>query len=164
MDKSRYCLYLPGICMHVSPVSTETGKSELHLDVNPFPKGFAFHLLQPPAPHLHPALHSSIPPETTALPTMASASSSALPSPAIENPDGCELAKLICADKAFENTSTSVAASQMRNALNNLADTVTDPEQKKVRFAHDSLHESKLIYPSSSRLRWTTSSRFSADT
>jgi UTP--glucose-1-phosphate uridylyltransferase len=37
-------------------------------------------------------------------------------------------------DKAFENTSTSVAASQMRNALNNLADTVSDPEEKKVRL------------------------------
>ncbi|KAL6252854.1 UTP-glucose-1-phosphate uridylyltransferase [Rhinocladiella similis] len=32
---------------------------------------------------------------------------------------------------AFENTSTNVAASQMRNALNNLADTVTDPAEKK---------------------------------
>merc|ERR1712093_959131 len=32
---------------------------------------------------------------------------------------------------AFENTSTSVAASQMRNALNNLADTVNDPAEKK---------------------------------
>jgi hypothetical protein len=35
-------------------------------------------------------------------------------------------------EKAFENTSTSVAASQMRNALNNLADTVEDPAEKKV--------------------------------
>jgi UTP--glucose-1-phosphate uridylyltransferase len=34
--------------------------------------------------------------------------------------------------QAFENTSTSVAASQMRNALNNLADSVTDPKEKKV--------------------------------
>ncbi|KAK2804493.1 putative UTP--glucose-1-phosphate uridylyltransferase [Emmonsiellopsis sp. PD_5] len=33
--------------------------------------------------------------------------------------------------KAFENASTSVAASQMRNALNALADTVTDPSEKK---------------------------------
>ncbi|KAH8814376.1 putative UTP--glucose-1-phosphate uridylyltransferase [Hyaloscypha sp. PMI_1271] len=33
---------------------------------------------------------------------------------------------------AFENTSTSVAASQMRNALNQLADTVKDPEEKKL--------------------------------
>lgn len=32
---------------------------------------------------------------------------------------------------AFENTSTNVAASQMRNALNNLSDTVKDPEEKK---------------------------------
>ena len=35
-------------------------------------------------------------------------------------------------DQAFENTSTSVAASQMRNALNNLADTVKDPKEKQV--------------------------------
>jgi hypothetical protein len=33
--------------------------------------------------------------------------------------------------QAFENTSTNVAASQMRNALNKLADTVTDPNEKK---------------------------------
>lgn len=33
--------------------------------------------------------------------------------------------------QAFENTSTNVAASQMRNALNNLADTVRDPQEKK---------------------------------
>ncbi|KAF4312720.1 UTP-glucose-1-phosphate uridylyltransferase [Botryosphaeria dothidea] len=32
---------------------------------------------------------------------------------------------------AFENTSTSVAASQMRNALNQLADTVKDPAEKQ---------------------------------
>jgi hypothetical protein len=37
-------------------------------------------------------------------------------------------------DQAFENTSTNVAASQMRNALNKLADTVTNPEEKKVRI------------------------------
>jgi UTP--glucose-1-phosphate uridylyltransferase len=35
--------------------------------------------------------------------------------------------------QAFENTSTNVAASQMRNALNNLIDTVPDPSEKKVR-------------------------------
>ncbi|KEY82611.1 UTP glucose 1 phosphate uridylyltransferase Ugp1 [Aspergillus fumigatus] len=33
--------------------------------------------------------------------------------------------------QAFENASTSVAASQMRNALNALAETVPDPEEKK---------------------------------
>ena len=43
-----------------------------------------------------------------------------------------ETSKLIAIIKAFENTSTSVAASQMRNALNNLADTVEDPAQKKL--------------------------------
>ncbi|KAL7273846.1 UTP-glucose-1-phosphate uridylyltransferase [Rhizina undulata] len=32
---------------------------------------------------------------------------------------------------AFDNTSTSIAASQMRNALNKLADTVADPETKR---------------------------------
>ncbi|EER42967.1 UTP-glucose-1-phosphate uridylyltransferase [Histoplasma capsulatum var. duboisii H88] len=32
---------------------------------------------------------------------------------------------------AFENASTNVAASQMRNALNALADTVTDPKEKQ---------------------------------
>jgi hypothetical protein len=34
--------------------------------------------------------------------------------------------------QAFENTSTNVAAAQMRNSLTNLAESVTDPEQKKV--------------------------------
>ncbi|OAA73236.1 UTP-glucose-1-phosphate uridylyltransferase [Cordyceps fumosorosea ARSEF 2679] len=33
---------------------------------------------------------------------------------------------------AFENTSTNVAAAQMRNALTNLAETVEDPKQKKL--------------------------------
>lgn len=35
--------------------------------------------------------------------------------------------------QAFENTSTNVAAAQMRNALTNLAETVEDPQQKKVQ-------------------------------
>lgn len=34
--------------------------------------------------------------------------------------------------QAFENTSTNVAASQMRNALNKLCDTVTDEKEKQV--------------------------------
>ena len=42
--------------------------------------------------------------------------------------------------QAFENTSTSVAASQMRNALNNLADTVKDPEEKKVSINLEGLN------------------------
>jgi hypothetical protein len=50
------------------------------------------------------------------------------------SPESKALAKseLTSMTKAFENTSTSVAASQMRNVLNNLADTVADPEEKKV--------------------------------
>ncbi|QDS70309.1 putative UTP--glucose-1-phosphate uridylyltransferase [Venturia effusa] len=36
---------------------------------------------------------------------------------------------------AFENTSTNVAASQMRNALNSLVDTVKDPQEKKLMEA-----------------------------
>ncbi|KAK7687469.1 UTP-glucose-1-phosphate uridylyltransferase [Cerrena zonata] len=37
---------------------------------------------------------------------------------------------------AFDNTATTVAASQMRNALNNLADTVTDSDQQS-RFENE---------------------------
>lgn len=67
--------------------------------------------------------------------------------------------------QAFENTSTSVAASQMRNALNNLADTVEDPEEKKVYSSTSPQTYHTYLTPySSSRPRWTTSSLFSADT
>jgi UTP--glucose-1-phosphate uridylyltransferase len=55
----------------------------------------------------------------------------------IAKPSLPEIAELINHDQAFENTSTSVAASQMRNALNNLADTVTDPEEKKVSSPYE---------------------------
>lgn len=34
--------------------------------------------------------------------------------------------------QAFENTSTNVAAAQMRNELTNLAESVDDPKLKKV--------------------------------
>lgn len=43
-----------------------------------------------------------------------------------------EIGSLLTFDQAFENTSTSVAASQMRNALNQLADSVKDPKEKQV--------------------------------
>ena len=36
--------------------------------------------------------------------------------------------------QAFENTQTNVAAAQMRNALTNIAETVEDPQDKKVRW------------------------------
>lgn len=38
-------------------------------------------------------------------------------------------------EQAFENTSTNVAAAQMRNHLTHLAESVKDAEQKKVSFA-----------------------------
>ena len=76
-----------------------------------------------------------------------------------------EFAKLTCADQAFENTSTSVAASQMRNALNNLADTVTDPDEKKVCSEPATNVEALRSYSTSfSRPRWTISLLFSEDT
>lgn len=34
--------------------------------------------------------------------------------------------------QAFENASTNIAAAQMRNSLTELAETVKDPEQKKL--------------------------------
>lgn len=138
MEESRYCLYLPGICMHVFPVSSDTGKSELHLDLDKSPDGFTFRTFKALPLHLHPALQPPTPFESPTLSIMVSESSSALPSPQLENHHGTAPSKLTSHDKAFENTSTSVAASQMRNALNNLADTVADPEEKKVRFAYKS--------------------------
>lgn len=68
----------------------------------------------------------------------------------------------INSDQAFENTSTNVAASQMRNALNKLVDTVTDPNEKKVSVQPVSFQS--LTKSSVSRLRWTTFSPSSAGT
>lgn len=61
------------------------------------------------------------------------ASGPVTPLPVPAEPTLRDIAMLIDHEQAFENTSTSVAASQMRNALNNLADTVQDPDEKKVR-------------------------------
>jgi hypothetical protein len=43
-----------------------------------------------------------------------------------------ESLRLIDPEQAFENTSTSVAASQMRNALNDLVGTIQDEDAKEV--------------------------------
>lgn len=40
--------------------------------------------------------------------------------------------KKLTEEKAFENASTNVAAAQMRNNLTELAETVKDPNEKKV--------------------------------
>lgn len=78
--------------------------------------------------------------------------------------------ELIDHAQAFENTSTNVAAAQMRNALTNLAETVEDPKEKKVsstklqsakRYS-GSANGSRLF--SCSRPRWTTSLPSSDDT
>lgn len=67
--------------------------------------------------------------------------------------------------KAFENTSTNIAAAQMRNSLTGLAESVADPEQKKVsRHLALRLHHVANRTLSSSKPRWTTSLPCSDDT
>jgi UTP--glucose-1-phosphate uridylyltransferase len=62
--------------------------------------------------------------------------------------------KLTSIAQAFENTSTNVAAAQMRNALTNLAETVEDPEQKKVSNCDIQRQEMQtLIIPAAVRDR-----------
>lgn len=64
--------------------------------------------------------------------------------------------------QAFENTSTNIAAAQMRNALTSLAETVKEPEQKRVRIHRLGLWYCRGPFSnetclSCSRRRWTTS-------
>lgn len=58
---------------------------------------------------------------------------------AIYNKAISELSLTECSKQAFENTSTSIAASQMRNHLNKLSDTVSDEQEKKVWPRHPQL-------------------------
>lgn len=77
------------------------------------------------------------------------------------------LANIHLRTQAFENTSTNIAAAQMRNRLTQLAETVKDPEQRKASHtACAALHTNQIlnVYPSSSRWRWITSSLSSAAT
>ena len=46
--------------------------------------------------------------------------------------------------KAFEENSTSVAATEMHNALDNLAETVKDPNEKKVSSSTSELHHPRI--------------------
>jgi hypothetical protein len=124
--KLPWCLYLPGFCIHSSPGALG---EELHHVVPKFPRSLIFHPFVEPPIHDHPAVRAPVPSDKFPSPLIMRA-----PIPIIAGQALPDLAKLINDDKAFENTSTSVAASQMRNALNNLADTVTDPEEKKVWF------------------------------
>lgn len=52
-----------------------------------------------------------------------------------------KLTSMTSSRQAFENTSTSVAASQMRNALNKLVDSVDDASEKQV--SHNSTKKEK---------------------
>ena len=101
------------------PVDDSPPRSRLPI---PFPRNrapFQRHPIPDFSPPTMPAMHSEASIPGTPLPMIGGT------------------AKLIPHDdKAFENTSTSVAASQMRNALNQLADTVKDPEEKKVRVQY----------------------------
>lgn len=123
--KLPWCLYLPGFCIHSVPAAPE---DELHHIVPDFPASLIFHPFVEHPIHEHPAFCSPPPSQGNPSPLVMNSCI-----PFITGPGLPEFAMLIKDDKAFENTSTSVAASQMRNALNNLADTVTDPEEKKVR-------------------------------
>lgn len=154
--KLPWCLYLPGLCIHSAPAVPE---HELHHVVPDFPSSLIFHPFVEHTIHNHPAFRSPLPPQI--FPSPLNHSPLPLFAPAQELPP---LTMLMDGDKAFENTSTSVAASQMRNALNNLADTVTDPEEKKVRFFRPCLERMKAYPPpSSSRPKWITSSPSSDD-
>lgn len=78
--------------------------------------------------------------------------------------------ELIHHTQAFENTSTNVAAAQMRNALTNLAETVEDPKEKKVSLAKKDQKISAMVVANANRLfscskpKWTTSLPSSDDT
>ena len=116
-------IYLPGVCMHV--VGSSNPAEGLHhqspgIDVH---YHSAYDLSRHPLEQHPPLFVKSEPQAFTPAFTMK------YQSPASP-------VKLTNNEQAFENTSTSVAASQMRNALNNLADTVSDPEEKKVCFEH----------------------------
>ena len=139
MERQGWCLYLPGVCIHVVPSSMDLQGQELHHEPAPSRAAqyITFHPYKIPPLHEHPLFRSSLRSSNRlASHYMELDLDSELSSPMtpdIAEPTMAQLTKLICHDKAFENTSTSVAASQMRNALNNLADTVADPEEKKVR-------------------------------
>lgn len=130
--------------MHAVPASRRRGSGDLHLELDPFPAALKYQ----PIPVWEPVVQdraeglatTSSPSQgipTPEIPArhparMASASAS---SSSEDTSDEEELMMLTNIEKAFENTSTSVAASQMRNALTALADTCKDPHQKEVSLS-----------------------------
>lgn len=168
-----WTLYLPGICIH--SVTEDNREDPLHLQ-SPSPRAqtlkyqpFTFYeagkepiLLEHPLSTQETTILGFMRTEAAALPC-SSAHAASAPSNLYSSSTSVETSTN-GNKQAFENTSTSVAASQMRNALNNLADTVTDAEDKKVRTQQDVETWHVLIHGSFSRLRWTTSLLFSEDT
>lgn len=102
----------------------------------------------------------------------SSSSSSLQAAPAIDDSYSLQAMKFAHANQygtlqAFENTSTNIAAAQMRNALTALGETVKDPAEKKVRITGTKRRRRRCgpcvrtianARNSSSRRRWTTSS------
>lgn len=154
-----WSIYIPKVCGLVWK-SSNTG----HARVMSTFASLKFTPILRPGPNQHPALRGlELPPTPDSMDANLFAS---LLHPGPEPGDVTkpsklsfrDLAMLMASDEqAFENTSTSVAASQMRNALNNLADTVSDAEQKKVQSQiHPLAHRLALTVPSSLRPKWTT--------
>jgi UTP--glucose-1-phosphate uridylyltransferase len=154
MERLPWCLYLPGVCihhasgtMHEEPLHLE---SELSISLQCHHFETAPGQQKSPDPADHPALRATTSVRSSAI--ARNGSSGAARADFILSYNLSLGLAILGHDtngkQAFENTSTSVAASQMRNALNNLADTVTDPEDKKVchtpRFAR--LHPNQCSF------------------
>lgn len=149
-EQIKWCLHLPTYRTY----HLRRGSYELHIRCDDLPPTISFSPIIRPDINLHPAFRRSrregfyggyvlapVDMDTidSSMPSLPARLADGESSPDLaatdvsSNPTLQDVAKLISNDQAFENTSTSVAASQMRNALNNLADTVTDPTEKKVR-------------------------------
>jgi UTP--glucose-1-phosphate uridylyltransferase len=132
-------LYLPGICIHAVPASRRQGSEDLHLEVEPFPAAFRFQPIL--SEELLDYEHEKVLATTSFPPPLPTRHPRRVTPLATSGTDElctkCEqnITMLKIGDQAFENTSTSVAASQMRNALTALADTCNDPHQKEVSYS-----------------------------
>lgn len=127
--------------MHAVPASCRPGSGDLHLELDPFPAALKFQSI--PAQEVIVQEHAEVLAEASSPPLMpprhpGRIATTAATSSSEELCEKCEDSTMLNSfDQAFENTSTSVAASQMRNALTALADTVKDPHQKDVSLLWD---------------------------
>lgn len=154
--------------MHAVPACYRTGSGDLNLKADPFPSALIYQsipTLESVGRHCAEILPISSSVSDLLNTYVSSRLSSADSSTTAEELYYEELMGLISYKKAFENTSTSVAASQMRNALTALADTCKDPHEKEVSLPLWAARGPCMLTPPSfSILRWTTSSRSSGDT